>query len=338
MNQTVEKLLEINNHLGQLKTSIDVVINQNNEYIKYFKRYSNKNFTIETKEGETLEQQKDKAETILDQLKDINVRNKLEIQNFENCQEKINQIKQSIDELKNKFVEEKEKYERKTEDVTKQTIEIVKHMKEREIKRIDDERNKIEKDFDKMLIQYTIEDSEEEIKSKLNGIIDENEMNQLEQWTNKKCSEVLFDSNKDNWSQNTSVFDSKIMNKSYMAFIVEDHDNNKFGYFLNGTANTNESWIKTQGSFNFSLKSNGRINSMMKFEEGSGCSGSFLSYNKSNVYLLSICSSFYIYKENNKQNSNCSTLGCFNCHGITNPLRGTTDKFSPKRITVIQMK
>ena len=40
-----------------------------------------------------------------------------------------------------------------------------------------------------------------------------NEKNQLEQWTNKKCSEVIFDSDKDNWSQNTSVLNERIIGK-----------------------------------------------------------------------------------------------------------------------------
>ena len=62
---------------------------------------------------------------------------------------------------------------------------------------------------------------EEENKRKLQEIkLDEKEKTQLERWTHKKCSDVLFDSDKDNWSQNTSVFDSKIMLQSpYFSYI-----------------------------------------------------------------------------------------------------------------------
>ena len=52
-------------------------------------------------------------------------------------------------------------------------------------------------------------------------MLDENEMNQLEQWTNKKCSEVLFDSDKDDWNQNTSVFNDKIENKNNLLFVEQ---------------------------------------------------------------------------------------------------------------------
>ena len=59
----------------------------------------------------------------------------------------------------------------------------------------------------------------------------------LEQWTNKKCSEVVLDNDKDNWNRNTSVFQDRVMNKSYLAFIVEDTNNNKFVYYFNGKVN-----------------------------------------------------------------------------------------------------
>ena len=39
----------------------------------------------------------------------------------------------------------------------------------------------------------------------------------------------LFDSEKDDWSQDTSVFDDRVQGKSCLYFIVEDTQNNKFG-------------------------------------------------------------------------------------------------------------
>ena len=52
------------------------------------------------------------------------------------------------------------------------------------------------------------------------------EMKQIEEWTGKKCSEIIFDSDKDNWDVNTSDFDAKIMNKSHLVFVIEDEENN----------------------------------------------------------------------------------------------------------------
>ena len=90
-------------------------------------------------------------------------------------------------------------------------------------------------------------------------------MKQLEQWTNKKCSEVIFDSNIHDWSQRT-LFDNTVHNKSNLAFIVEDTSNNKFGGYIVSTINahtTND--INDSNAFIFSLKSNGRINGMKRF-------------------------------------------------------------------------
>ena len=95
--------------------------------------------------------------------------------------------------------------------------------------------------------------NEEERRKLESMMLDMNEKNQLESWTGKKCSEVLFDSDKDDWSQDTSVFGDRIMYKSKLCFIVEDTMNNKYGYYLPTTINEYY-WTKADGSFLFSLK------------------------------------------------------------------------------------
>ena len=47
MNKTKQIIPQINNQLEQFKSSIDVIIQQNNEYFNSIKRYSNKTFDIE---------------------------------------------------------------------------------------------------------------------------------------------------------------------------------------------------------------------------------------------------------------------------------------------------
>ena len=66
------------------------------------------------------------------------------------------------------------------------------------------------------------------------------------------------------------------MNKSNLVFIVEDTNNNKYGYYFNGTINQCNSWMKSKNSFLFTLKSNGRVNGMMKFEEKDNAAGLYL--------------------------------------------------------------
>ena len=44
------------------------------------------------------------------------------------------------------------------------------------------------------------------------------QIKQLEEWTRLKCGEVLFDSNKDDWAENTSVFNDRIVGKKHLVF------------------------------------------------------------------------------------------------------------------------
>ena len=46
MNKIKENIPQINQQLEQFKTSLDIIINQNNEYVNSIKRYSNKNYEI----------------------------------------------------------------------------------------------------------------------------------------------------------------------------------------------------------------------------------------------------------------------------------------------------
>ena len=58
------------------------------------------------------------------------------------------------------------------------------------------------------------------------------EVKQFEEWIVLKCSKILFDSNIDNCSKDTSVFNEKkiIRKKQLVFFLIED--NYKFGYYL----------------------------------------------------------------------------------------------------------
>ena len=183
----------------------------------------------------------------------------------------------------------------------------------------------------------------------LMNYISTEEKKQLEAWTNKKCSEVLFDSNKDDWSKKTSVFDDKVMNKSNLVFLIEDTDNNKFGYYLSTQIQSNkyDTLISTdKNSFLFSLKSNGRLNGMMKFEI-KNTDGGYNVKPKSDNILIQLgygnSGAIHIKKENSKSQSYCFQRNrFFNYHGTENPLVGgygieSSQYFTPKRITIIQM-
>ena len=172
-------------------------------------------------------------------------------------------------------------------------------------------------------------------------------MIQLEEWTSLKCSEVLFDTNIDQWSENTSVFNEKIMGKSKISFLIETEDGYKFGYYLNTEIkeefDDNKKfyvWTETDDkTFEFNLQSNGDISKPMKYEIKLNTQGYRLSKNSA-AYLISM-GDIWLYKENKKHKSYCvQDKTYFYYHDVENALCGKigyNKPFTPKRIVVIQM-
>ena len=171
------------------------------------------------------------------------------------------------------------------------------------------------------------------------------DIEQLEEWTSLKCSEILFDSNVDDWSYETSILNERIIGKKQLTFIVEDEDGEIFGYYSNTRVVEDYSFpqITNYKSFQFNLQSqNNRLKQPMKFEIKDLKLGGIYLFEKSVPNLICL-GNIYLYKENNK--SFCHQNDLFEYHGIENALRGetpnksgTANLFTPKRILVIQMK
>ncbi|BFU26140.1 trichohyalin, putative [Entamoeba histolytica] len=159
---------------------------------------------------------------------------------------------------------------------------------------------------------------------------------QLEEWTEKRINNILFDSDKDDWNYGTSIFDERIINKEYIIIIIEDEEGNKFGGYVSEKIDK-VSRIYDSKSFVFSLDSKGKIYEMKKFDIEDK-RYAFKLYNQSNNYLFSFgyfCD-IQVYKENYKTISWCKQHS-FEYKGISNALCGKY-YFTPKRILVIEMK
>ncbi|BFU26553.1 trichohyalin, putative [Entamoeba histolytica] len=170
--------------------------------------------------------------------------------------------------------------------------------------------------------------------------LDTKYIKQLEEWTNRKVFNILFDSDKDDWNINTSVFKQRIMNKEHLIIIIEDEEGNKFGGYVNSRINRVESCIYDSKSFVFSLESNGRMKGMMKFDIKQPRFAFWLD-NQSSDCLFGIgFSDIRVYKENDKTKSFCIQQYSYEYEGISNTLCGKLypDRFTPKRIIVIEMK
>lgn len=128
---------------------------------------------------------------------------------------------------------QKESNQRKIMQTTlTETIEKMTEIQEIEIKKVKQPLlNAIENiknetlSFENEFKKYTI------VKSLKRTNLSRKEINEIEQSTHLKCDKILFDSNNDNWSQNSSVFHEKIMGKSNIVIIIESTEREKFGVF-----------------------------------------------------------------------------------------------------------
>ena len=237
-------------------------------------------------------------------------------------------------------------------------------------KELSDEIEKMEKVIDEKTARVYVKKSEIDslVTSKKNGMMSKhqsskasssshdlhkNQIKQLEKWTGLQYNSIVFDSNIDDWKENTSVFDEKIMGKKQIVFLIEDEDGEKFGYYLN-TQITNEKYAgimprqTDSKSFEFNLQSNGRLKQPMKFEIRNINEGYKVS-EKSSSWLISL-GDIILLKENMRHESYCWQYeDKFNYHGVEKALCGKKiDKivnqrkygttFTPKRILVLQMK
>ncbi|BFU18877.1 trichohyalin, putative [Entamoeba histolytica] len=159
---------------------------------------------------------------------------------------------------------------------------------------------------------------------------------QIEEWTEKRINNILFDSDKDNWNRNTSVFDQRIMNKEHIIIIIEDEDGNKFGGYVNSKIDK-VGWINDSQSFVFSLESNGRMKRMMKFDiKESQYAFCLCSQSHDCLFSFGDGNDIVVCKENYKTISYCEQ-DSYEYEGISNALCGKED-FMPKRIIAIEMK
>ena len=178
------------------------------------------------------------------------------------------------------------------------------------------------------------------------------EMKQLEEWTELKCSEIIFDSNVDNWWNHRNPFISKLSNRSQLIIVIEDEEGQKFGGYIKAKikkANKKLWWsqnsIEDPNAFVFSLNSNGRLKGMMKFDIEDP-SDAFLLNDTLEDWLFVVgkgengCD-IVMYKQKYKDLS--STLNRnFNYGNYPYALRGRWKSpnyhmFAPKRFFIIQM-
>ena len=149
---------------------------------------------------------------------------------------------------------------------------------------------------------------------------------------------------KDNWERNTSEFTRKIVGKENIILVIEDTNGNKFGHYLSQEIKRAWDFVYDEKAFVFSLKSNGRLDGMMKFPIRNK-SQAFEVYDETTDWLLTIGQGGPGLNDDiNLMKSDClhsnPRCGCkqssYDYNGIQNALCGSMN-FMPKKFVVIQM-
>ena len=214
--------------------------------------------------------------------------------------------------------------------------------KVKQIKLIEEEKRKKQQELEEKKRLDNIKEKQDAIQA----MLDTKECKQLEEWTKMKIDYVLFDSRKDNWREDTSVFHEKLKEKSNLIFLIESTCGNKFGYYLSTSIHPTivNRWVETDDrSFLFNIKSDNRLKNMMKFEIRKGRFG-YKMFDLADDCLINLGDRMAIclFKDNRKHESYCFQDGrFFNYHGVDEALVGKTgydECFVPARIIVIQMK
>ena len=277
---------------------------------------------------------------MIDQLEEVQKRNELQFQNILEFEKKLNGVTTEIINLKNVYENNNEEIKQKLCILENNVIESINTMKQNEIQRIEDQYKILLSSYNTYNFKYF---REKQFKT----LLDEKEINQLEEWTGLKCSDIIFNSDVDNWKIDTSVFNERIIGKKQLIFLIEEIEGEKFGYYLNTeiVENHDKKMKSTDSnSFHFNLESkDNRLNGPKRFEIKDQRVGYYL-YTNSNKRLLFL-GNIIICKENDKNESYyVQNNDQFDYHGIENALcrkSKTEDErkiyFIPKRILVIQM-
>ncbi|BFU20582.1 TLD, putative [Entamoeba histolytica] len=263
---------------------------------------------------------------------------------------KIQQLENKTQEQEKKIQEQERKIKEQEEERNKQKEEQdrkIQEQKEEQEKKIQEHERKIQEQERKTTeqekkiqqlekLRIIKEGRKEEMIQIMKGMNTIEEIRQIEEWTNRKVEDILFDSDIDNWNKNTSVFDQRIMNKEHIIIIIEDEEGNKFGGYVDSKIDK-VGWINDSQSFVFSLESKGRIEGMKKFDIKTP-EGAFCLFNQSHdcLFIFGFGHDIFVFKENYKTQSHCNQYS-FEYEGISNALCGKYS-FTPKRIIVIEMK
>ena len=167
----------------------------------------------------------------------------------------------------------------------------------------------------------------------------EKEWKTIKEWTGmKNVKEKIFDSNKDDWEEKTSVFDQKLLGKDKLLFLIDTKVNNKqikFGGYLSTTIKQTRWFIEDKNAFVFTFIND----NPMKCDILKGESFNAFTLNTNDVPALFSFGNrnIHFFKKNHISYCVQNCPQSFDYHGKENALVGSID-FIPKRLLVLQLE
>ena len=326
LEEILKKENEIQQFFNDCKANKEILKNHMNNMIDTILSFVENNSKTET---ELYEYKSIKREWNEKRYETPDQRNRRE------CEEMLVEIKEErsyVEKLMNELKREKEEAKSEREKLSSQKIdeinlnisnmktEMNNYLKKNEINEINESLIEFQSD----LSNYVKKDDNYKYLNHFNKYgLNVKECKQLEEWTNRHLGEVVFNSDIHDWNPKTSVFGKRILGKSNLLFLFEDKDKNLFGYYL---SDVKIDWkdMKPVGkeSFLCSLRNNGRLPGMMKFEilkENEG----YVLHKSSDECLIRIGEGRAVMvQKKNCAAGYCNVSKTFNYHGYPDALIG----------------
>ena len=349
MTQMKHQFKQINEKFNEM---VEQISNTSIEYDNYSRRLSLSE--VEIDETEEIEKDIIKVENYLDRYQEMHLRNQKVITN---CSELIN----SLDEVKDilqQFLTERKHEGNQIGIKNNQLIDFLKYLSNKQmniilnpfLKEIESIKEKFQErreSWNDLQIDTSIyieNNKNDENKLQLvHNSLSNDELNQIEEWTEMKIIEILFDSENDDWTEENGVFNERIIGEDKLIFIIKDNQGNTFGGFVNERIVQENKWISDPNAFLFSLK---RLNNlqMTKYDVNDPTKVFYL-WKKQSTQMCAFGSGIDIgiYKKTYKESSWCNSSSerTFDYHQMQNVfIQNNNDfcVFNPERICVFKLK
>ena len=189
----------------------------------------------------------------------ITIENESESEEENETNQNENQTQQEIpkeEEINYDEYQSYDKYIIQTAQYLREQEEERKRLEEEEQKRIEEERRKQKEDEERKkkeekqaLKQMKIDLRYPIVKSYLSI----EEMNVIEELTQKHVRRILFDSTLNNWSVNNSDFGCLIENESQLVIMIETTEKKRFGCYINNSIDKIGKFIDDKNAFIFTM-------------------------------------------------------------------------------------